>query len=603
MKARPIAALFVLGCAVLSAGDCLAADQPSAASPVEHRRPNILLVVADDLGYSDLGAFGGEISTPTLDRLAATGVRLTGFYASPFCSPTRAMLMSGVDNHVVGFGAMGELVQPLQKGRPGYEGFLNDRAVPFPELLQSAGYHTYMAGKWHLGTSEETSPARRGFEQSYAMVMGGASHFDQTGIITLDADKDPIVIYRDNGKPVSLPKDFYSSEAYASKVIQYIDQNKGDSKPFFAYLAFTAPHWPLQAPDEYIRKYEGKYDVGYDVIRQRRFERMKSLGIIPRDSALYKGNPIWPTWTQLTPEQKRQESRRMAVYAAMVDAMDYHLGRVVDYLKRIGEYDNTLIFFMSDNGADGNSVLDEGQDRPWMRLHRNNKVANIGKADSFAEYGPGWAQVSAAPFKMYKAFQYEGGIAVPAIAVYPKFPAKGAIRPQFGHVTDIAPTLLELAGARYPATDAKGRSVVPLQGESMLAFLSGDAKRIHGADWITGWELGGRKAIRKGDWKLVYASWPWGSGQWELYDLASDRTEQHNVAGKYPDKIMELLADYQDYVKRNGVVDAPGLSDRPGYSNAVNYYDDITAEEARYPLSFYDAGASAPASRQTAGPK
>ncbi|MBS0445659.1 MAG: arylsulfatase [Proteobacteria bacterium] len=591
MKALRGAAALALACASLAAGTALAAEPASAQAGA--RRPNILLVVADDLGYSDLGAFGGEIATPNLDRLAATGVRLTGFHASPFCSPTRAMLMSGVDNHLVGFGAMGELVQPLQAGRPGYEGYLNNRALPFPELLQAAGYHTYMAGKWHLGTSEETSPANRGFEQSYAMVMGGASHFDQTGIITMDANKDPVVIYRDNGKPVNLAPGFFSSEAYASKVIQYIDHDRGDGKPFFAYLAFTAPHWPLQAPDEYIRKYEGKYDVGYDVIRERRLARMKALGIIPKDSTFYAGNPVWPKWNQLTPEQKRQESKRMAVYAAMVEAMDHHLGRVIDHLKQIGEYDNTFIFFMSDNGADGNSVLDEGQDRPWNRLHRNNKVENIGKADSFAEYGPGWAQVSSLPFKMYKAFEYEGGISVPAIAVAPKLAKPGSIRPQFGHVTDIAPTLLELAGASYPGANAKGRDVVPLQGRSMLAFLSGDAPRIHGPDQVTGWELGGRKAIRKGDWKLVYASWPWGSGQWELYDLASDRTEQHDLAGQRPEKVEELLAAYQAYVKQNGVVDAPGLSSRPGYSNALNYYDDISAEEARYPLTYYEPTAPA----------
>ncbi|MDE2371195.1 MAG: arylsulfatase [Burkholderiales bacterium] len=586
-----------IAAALLSAACVLAAPASQAAETA--RRPNILVIVADDLGYSDLGAFGGEISTPHLDKLAKAGVRMTGFHASPFCSPTRAMLMSGVDNHIGGFGAMGELVQPIQKDAPGYEGFLNNRVVAFPELLQDAGYHTYMAGKWHLGTSEETSPAHRGFEQSYAMVMGGASHFDQTGIITFDANKKPVVIYRDNGKPVNLPKDFYSSEAYASKIIQYIDQNKGDGKPFFAYLAFTAPHWPLQAPESYIKKYEGQYDVGYEVIRERRLARMKELGIIPKDSGVYRGNPLWPKWNQLTAQQKRQESKRMAVYAAMVDAMDFHLGRLIDHLKAIGEYDNTFIFFMSDNGADGNSVLDEGQDRPWNRMHRNNKVENIGKADSFAEYGPGWAQVGMAPYKMYKAFEFEGGISVPAIAVHPGIAAKGGIVPQFGHVTDIAPTLLELAGAQSPGSHYKGREVAPMQGQSMLPFLTGRSAAIHGADHVTGWELGGRKALRKGDWKLVYASWPWGSGQWELYNLAQDRTEQHDLADEHPEKMKELLAEYQNYVKKNGVVDAPGLSNRPGYSNAVNYYDDLTAEESKYPLTYYDP----PASQTAAAPK
>jgi len=568
-------ALKYMLAAVVAAGQCLAmAAGPDPQTAASARRPNIMLIVADDLGYSDLGAFGGEIATPNLDALAKSGMRLTSFYAAPFCSPSRAMLMSGADNHRVGFGSMAELLTPQQRSQPGYEGYMTDRALAFPVLLKDAGYHTYMAGKWHLGVKEEHAPPKRGFEQSFAMMNGGASHFDQTGIITFDAEKTPMALYRENGKEVQIPKDFYSSEYFASKLISYIDSNKGDGQPFFGYLAFTAPHWPLQARDAYIRKYEGKYDVGYDVIRERRLARMKALGIVPKDTKSYVGNPAWPRWNQLTAKEKRVESKRMAVYAAMVESLDAEVGHVVAHLKRIGEYDNTVIFFMSDNGADGNTVLDEGETRAWARKYRDNSLANTGRAGSFAEYGPGWAQVGSTPFNMYKAFMYEGGISVPAIARVPHGLRKDVVSRAPAHVTDIAPTLLEVAGVKAPGTSYQGREVVEMQGHSMLGLLSGQRDHVH-AQFKHGWELNGRRAMRVGDWKIVQANKPWGSGEWELYDLGRDRSELHNLAASHPDKLKELLAEYERYAKNNGVVEFEGLSTRAGYSNSLNYYKDV----------------------------
>ena len=545
-----------------------------AAGKAEARRPNVLLILADDLGYSDMGAFGGEIATPNLDLLARSGMKLTDFYASPFCSPTRAMLLSGADNHQVGFGSMAELLTPQQRSRAGYEGYLTDRALPFPQLLKDAGYHTYMAGKWHLGVKEEHAPPQRGFEQSYAMMNGGASHFDQTGIITFEADKTPMALYRENGKEVQIPKDFYSSEQFASKIISYIDGGKGDGKPFFAYLAFTAPHWPLQARDAYIRKYQGKYDVGYDVIRAQRLQRMKALGIVPKDMQPYAGNPAWPRWDQLSPHQKRVDAKRMAVYAAMVEEMDAEIGRVVSYLKSIGEYENTAIFFMSDNGADGNTVLDEGQTREWARRHRDNSIENTGRPGSFAEYGPGWAQVGSTPHNMYKAFMYEGGIAVPAIFSLPEGRGQAAVSRAPAHVTDIAPTILELAGVERPGSSYRGREVALMQGTSMRPLLTGQSQTVHPV-FRRGWELNGRRAMRVGDWKIVQANKPWGSGAWELYDLSRDRAELTDLAAQQPEKLKELLAEYERYTRENGVVDFEGLAARPGYSNSLKYYEDI----------------------------
>ena len=548
------------------------ADAGSAGKP--DRRPNVLLIVADDLGYSDIGAFGGEIHTPNLDKLAHDGVRMTDFYASPFCSPTRAMLMSGVDNHRVGLGGMAELLTPQQRNAAGYEGYMTHSVVTFPQLLRDAGYHTYMVGKWHLGLTEEYGPAQRGFEQSFAMVQGGASHFGQVGIITTDPDKTPKSMYREDGKLVDLPPDFYSTIYYTDKMLSYIDSHKADGKPFFAYVAYTAPHWPLQAPDEYIKKYEGKYDAGYNVIRAQRLARMKAMGIVPKDIEAYTGDEVWPKWSSLSPEQKQIESKRMAVYAAMVDVMDTQIGRLVDHLKATGQYDNTLIFFMSDNGADGNSILDEAADREWIKRHANNSLANTGRENSFVEYGPGWAQVSMTPLRLYKAFAYEGGIAVPNIIVTPHQTREGQISKVPAHVTDVAPTILQLAGVPQPGGEYGGRPVFRMQGTSMLDFLTGQRKTVHAGQFSEGWELNGRKAMRKGDWKISYANKPWGTGEWQLFHVSVDRSELHDLAAKNPAKLKELVADYEKYQTENGVQDIPRLGERPGYSNGTHYYDD-----------------------------
>lgn len=569
-----------------AAATALAACSATPSAVKAPTRPNILLVLADDLGYTDLGAYGGEIATPNLDRLARGGATLTSFYASPFCSPTRAMLMSGTDNHLAGFGDMSELMLPEQRGKPGYEGFLNTRVAAIPEVLKANGYRTVMAGKWHLGTTEEQSPAARGFDRSYAMVQGGASHFgDQSGIVAVDPAKPPKAIYRENGKPVDTPRqNFYSSEAFADRLVEYLEETRGDgSKPFFAYLAFTAPHWPLHAKDEDIAKYEGRYARGYDALRAERLERLEQLGLVPAGSRPYTGHPKWAAWSQLTPEQQRSEARRMAVYAAMVDNMDRQIGRVLDYLRKTGDLDNTFVVFLSDNGADGNSVYDVGRTREWIHKDMDNSTANVGRPGSFVEYGPGWAQVGMTPFTMYKSFLYEGGISVPAIVWGPGQGVRAQRGTQVGHVMDIAPTLYELAGARPPGGPAQP-GVLPVKGRSLLAYLQGRSPSVYSPEDAIGWELGGRKALRKGDWKIVHANAPWGKDRWELYNLAEDRTEQNDLAASHPAKLAELLEAWRRYVADNGVLEIPGLADRPGYSNGGRYYEDLAIEAAQQPL-------------------
>lgn len=574
---KPHAPLLAKLCLPLLAPALALGAASAQAAPA--KRPNILLIVADDLGYTDLGAYGAEISTPNLDKLASGGVKMTGFYASPFCSPTRAMLMSGSDNHLVGFGDMAELMLPEQRGKPGYEGNLNARVVPMAQVLKDAGYRTAMAGKWHLGVKEEYSPASRGFEQSYAMVMGGASHWgDQSGIVAMDPAKPPKAIYRENGKAIDIPRDgFYSSQAFTDKLLDYLKSGEKSGKPFFGYLAFTAPHWPLHAPDADIAKYEGRYKEGYDKLRKERLERMKRLGIVPADTPVYEGHAHWPKWESLTPAQQEAEARRMTVYSAMVDHMDRQIGRVLDYLKAKGELDNTFIFFMSDNGADGNSVYDVGRTREWIEKDMDNSTANTGKPGSFIEYGPGWAQVGSTPFKLYKSFMYEGGIAVPAIAWGPGIKG-GALKREFAHVTDVAPTIFELAGARHPGTEYQGKPVLPLRGKSMVSWLQGKASTVRSDQDAVGWELGGRKALRKGDWKIVYANKPWGKDGWELYNIAKDRTESRDLADENPQKLGEMIVAWKQYVAETGTLEIEGLAYRPGYSNAGKYYDDLAKE-------------------------
>ncbi|MBS0311347.1 MAG: sulfatase-like hydrolase/transferase, partial [Proteobacteria bacterium] len=339
---------------------------------------------------------------------------------------------------------------------------------------------------------------------------------------------------------------------------------------------------PLHAPDADIAKYEGRYKEGYDKLRKERLERMKKLGIIPADTPVYEGHAYWPKWESLSKAEQEAEARRMTVYSAMVDNMDRNIGRVLDYLKAKGELDNTFIFFMSDNGADGNSVYDVGRTREWIHKDMDNSTANTGKPGSFIEYGPGWAQVGSTPFRMYKSFVYEGGISVPAIAWGPGIKG-GAIKREFAHVTDVAPTIYELAGAKHPGTEYQGKEVLPLRGKSMLPYLQGKAQKVRGEADAVGWELGGRKALRKGDWKIVYANKPWGKDGWELYNIALDRAESRDLASENPQKLGEMIVAWKQYVAETGTLEIDGLAYRPGYSNAGKYYDDLKIEAAMQP--------------------
>jgi arylsulfatase len=512
-------------------------------------RPNILLIVVDDMGYSDLGAFGGEIRTPNIDALAKSGLRGTGFYTAPTCSPTRSMLMSGTDNHLAGLGSMKEALAENQKGKPGYEGHINNRVVTFASLLRDAGYHTYMSGKWHLGEEIEHDPFNRGFEKAYALLQGGASHFDDEWMMY--ANYTPT--YRESGKRIHVPRGFFSNEFYVDKLIEYIDGKK-DGKPFLAYLSLTAPHDPLHLPDDWLDKYTGRYAAGYDALRTERLKRMKKLGIVPEDTQLSHRIPAILEWDTLSREQKRYQARRMELYAGMVENLDHHLGRLFINLKKRGVYDNTLIIFFSDNGAAPTEVHQyPDTSKEWVERNSDNRFENMGRRGSRISVGPGWAVASNTPLRYFKGTQSEGGIRVPLIVAGHGVARNGQIQPAFIHVMDIAPTLLELAGVSHPAT-YKGRDVLPLRGKSLIPFLAGKTSAVRDDSDVVGWELFGRRAIRKGNFKATWHDSPLGTNDWQLFDLAADISERNNIANTHKEKLQEMIQGWEEYRDEVGVV-------------------------------------------------
>jgi arylsulfatase len=538
---------LIAAIAALSVSGCKTASKTESIKP-----PNILLIVADDLGFSDIGPYGGEISTPALDQLAKEGLQLSNFHVLPTCSPTRSVLLSGMDNHRAGLGTMGEFVTPEMEGVPGYAGYLNFEGAALPEVLEQAGYHTYMAGKWHLGIEERTSPHARGFEETFVLLQGGGSHW---------ADRKPLcppetLVYRRNGKEVeSLPEDFYSSRYYTDRMLEWIEQGRSDDKPFFAYLSYTAPHDPLHAPAEHIAKYNGKYDHGWDELRQQRLASLKRLGMVPEDAVPFPRLPNVKAWDELPTEERALAARDMEVYAAMVDYMDEQIARVFDYLKEIGEYDNTMIVFMSDNGANGAlPTAYPGQTEEYLASF-DNRLDNRGLPGSYIEMGPGWAQASMSPSRMFKAYPTEGGIKAPLLVKAPGRPARpGALNDSFVHVRDIMPTLLETAGIAAPES-IDGRNVLPIQGQSVLDLFTGKSEKAYAGAGRVGYELFSFKAFVDGNWKIVRMPKPLGTGEWELFDLSKDPAEIHDLSSKQPTKLEEMVALWNQYKEENGVLD------------------------------------------------
>jgi arylsulfatase len=536
----------------------LAACNVQRSADKEVQKPNILLIVADDLGFSDIGPFGSDIHTPELNRLAKEGVLFSRYYVLPNCSPTRSSLLTGNDNHVAGLGIMSEMDYPAlhRQQLPGYSGALSKQVVTIPELLRGNSYHTYMVGKWHLGEEAGENPYDRGFEETFILGTGGGSHYNDGKALAPPQHME----YSRNGKDVELPANFYSTHNYTDSLIRFIDKNKGDGKPFFGYLSYTAVHDPLHAPKEYIDKYKGKFDFGWDSLYTLRLNNLKALGIVQPDIRPWK-NPAIPAWSSLPKDVQQQYARDMEVYAAMVDYMDMCIGRVFDYLKREGMYDNTLIIFMSDNGANG--ALAEtypGNEDGRYLASFNNALDNRGLPGSYIVQGPGWAQASSAPFRFFKLFTSEGGIRAPLIIKMPGTTKQaGQWNKSLVHVTDIMPTLLELTRTQYPG-EFNGHKIHPMIGQSITGVLRGDVEEIQ-TDRGIGYEMFEMKAFIQGKWKILRLPVPMGTGDWELFDLEKDPGETSDLSTPYPDIRRRLMDAWQEYARQNDIYDHQGHYD------------------------------------------
>lgn len=514
-------------------------------------RPNILLIVADDVGYSDIGVFGSEISTPNIDSLAAQGLQLTNFQAAPTCGPSRTMMLTGVDHHRIGAGInkAGHMRLPQLRNRPGYEGYLTDKAVTFATLLRDSGYHTFMTGKWDPGRQPGRLPANRGFEKSWVLAAGGASHFhDATGTFRATS----VAHYFDGEEAVeSLPEDFFSSRFYTDKMIEYID-DVDDDAPYMAYVAYTAAHWPLQVPDEWLEKYQGRYEMGWQALRALRFRKMIDTGVLPRHTQLPPLNRAVPDWDLLSEEEKLIEARRMEIYAAMIENMDFHIGRLLARVSNDQSDRETVIIFLSDNGAEGNAVHRIIGNDTWVPERFDNSLENMGRINSYVWQGVGWANASVTPFRIYKSYTTAGGIRTPAIIASTGTRFTRGIKEETVTIRDMMPTILELAGVAVPQGVYEDRDVLPVSGVSALPYLQGDADTVHGASPL-GWEVYGSRALLKGEWKAIRIYEPEGSGEWELFNVRTDPSETANLASDYADVLDELVRDWEDYANANGV--------------------------------------------------
>ncbi|MCM8532087.1 MAG: arylsulfatase [Lentisphaeraceae bacterium] len=520
---------------------------------IQAEKPSVILILVDDLGYSDLGSFGGEIQTPNIDKLAVNGLRMTQLYNSARCCPTRASLMTGLYPHKTGVGFM-----TVDNNKPGYRGFLNDNCVTSATILKQAGYKTYLAGKWHLRgkSGKECTPTNRGFDEFYGPFHDYADFYK------------PELYHRLPEGRAKLPKaksDFYATDAITDHALHFMDDARKAKKPYYLYLAYNAPHFPLQAPKNLIDKYISTYEKGWDSLREERIKRMKNMGILPEKSTLskkgivpkvpnrnksskYYGKQI-PAWNSLDSARKKDLVRRMATFAAMVDSVDQNVGRVIEDLKKNNEHENTVIFFLSDNGAcaEWDPYGFDNNPYPKNKLHEGKDLDLIGQKGTFHSYGTGWANMCNTPFTSYKHYTYEGGISSPMIIHYPKgIHRPGRINRTVNHVMDIPATIIELAVGNYPKTH-KGKSVYPLQGRSLVPIMNGQNNAENRTICI---EHEGNRAIRSGKWKAVWTNY---SKKWELFNIDADRSETHDIANSHPEIVSQLNIQWLNWTKENFV--------------------------------------------------
>lgn len=484
------------------------------------KRPNIVVILADDMGYSDLGCYGSEISTPHIDSMATRGIRFTHFYNTSRCCPTRAALLTGLYQHQAG---VGHMIQ--DSGFPGYEGRLNDKCVTIAEALEPAGYYRVMSGKWHVGEHRPHWPLDRGFEKYFGLISGANSYWKlNNGRQMADGNERYIP-----------GEGFYMTDAIGDHARQYL-RERPDGRPFFLYAAFTAPHWPLHAPKPVIDKYRERYKAGWDVLREERYASMEKLGILRPEWKLSPRDPEVPTWNSLSKAEQEERALRMAIYAAMVEELDRNVGKILAQVKAMGEEENTVVMFLADNG---------GCHEDWKTRAEDDPTKPSDDPDAFRAYGRGWANASNVPFRLHKHWVHEGGISAPLVVQWPAVIKEARLSGEVSHVMDILPTCVDLAEGTYPK-DYEGRAITPVEGISLRATFEGRARKGHSKLF---WEHTGNRAVRKGEWKLVSVE----GGEWELYRIETDRTELHNLRNTEPAKFAELKADYDAWAARVGV--------------------------------------------------
>ena len=537
-------ALFALLFAIGAPANTLAA-QPSA-------KPNVVIILVDDAALMDFGIYGGEASTPNIDALARRGAMFTQYRSSPLCSPSRAMLLTGIDNHRTGIATIPEVLPEDQAGKPGYSMALEPGVLTIADKLRTVGYRTLMVGKWHMGEEPEEMPQAHGFDRSFALAASGADNWEDRSYIPFYAEAP----WFEDGIEAALPYDFYSSEFIVDRMIEYLEATDA-GKPFLAYLPFQAIHIPVQAPPEFIAKYDGRYDAGWHALREERHSAAMKLGLVPQGAALADDAPDLRQWDDLSDAERELYSARMEVNAAMLDAMDHHIGRFVDHLKETGQYENTIFVVTSDNGPEPSGGDNNAAIGLYFRLTGYDiGLENMGGQGSWGFIGPEWASAAATPGAWYKFYATEGGVRVPLIIAGPGLENARIDSPAM--VTDITPTLLEWVGANDVANDA-----LPMNGRSLLPVLRGEAESVYGADDIRAIEVSGNSALYKGDYKITRSMPPAGDGRWRLFNLSRDPGETSDLSETEPAVLDDLLAEYAAYSREAGVLEMP-----EGYNTA-----------------------------------
>ncbi len=519
----------------------------AAPALAQTEKPNFVVILIDDAAFMDLGIYGGEARTPNIDALAADGAMFTRYYTSPLCSPSRAMLLTGMDNHQTGVSTIPEVLPKEHEGQPGYTMRLEPGVATIAERLKPLGYRTLMTGKWHLGSGEGDLPVSHGFDRSFALDASGADNWEDKSYMPYYADAP----WYEDDVPASLPDDFYSSEFIVDQMMTYMDEGDADA-PFFAYLAFMAVHIPVQAPPEFTANYAGVYDAGWDATRTARWERAKERGYVPADAALAPMPDNFRPWESLPPEEQKLYAARMQVNAGMLEAMDHHVGRLIEHLKSTGQYDNTVFVVTSDNGPEPSRGDTDPRLKFWMDMNGYHlDLEGMGEKGSWAFIGPEWAMAAASPHDKFKFLGSEGGIRVPFIMAGAGLGEGGRVDAR-AFVTDVAPTLLALAGGGPEPKGAK-----PMTGRSLLPLLRGETSAVYGPDDAIVIEVSGNAAVIKGDYKLTRNQLPHGDARWRLYDLSKDPGETTDLSASFPEIYDDLSTEYADYSKRVGVLEVP----------------------------------------------